>query len=168
MNDVFYLFCLATLLGLIIGYSGNIQTATKWIGKRLFLEPGLYLRGSLKGNIIQWQTFVTPPSQTALNISQIALCFGIIAFFWVVKWYFVVLALFLALFVSTISKPFFPKRLDWHLEQILLYISQREKASANRENEQLLALLRECRLIVSRLAKEAQQSGILILDKSLD
>lgn len=168
MNDIIFLFCLATLLGLIIGYSGNIQTATKWIGKRLFLEPGLFLRGSFKGNIIQWQTFVTPPSQTALNISQIALCCGIIAFFWVVKWYFVFLALILALIVSTISKPFFPKRLDWHLEQILLYISQREKASANRENEQLLALLRECRFIVSRLVKEAQQNGILILDKSLD
>lgn len=168
MRDIVYLFFLATLLGLIVGYSGNLQTATKWIGKRLFLDPRLYLRGTIKGNMIQWQTFVTPPTQTALNLSQIALTCGIIAFFWLVKWYIVVLALIFALGVSTASKALFPKRLDWHVDQILVFMTRREQVAAKGKNEELINLLRECRSVVAELAKEANRTGILILDKSLD
>lgn len=168
MNDLIFLFSLSLFLGMLIGYSGNFQTATKWVSKRLFLNPKLYLQGAIKGNPIQWQTFVTPPSQTALNLLQI-ICFGVIvAFFWVVKWYFVVLAFLLIVAISVAAKGIFPKRLDWYLEQILENLSKKEQKMAKKNKTEIQLLLGDSKNVVSTLLQEARESGLRILDKSLD
>jgi hypothetical protein len=168
MKDHFFLLALSLFLGALIGYSGNVQTATKWVGKKLFLDPKLYLSGSIKGNPIQWQTFVTPPSQTALNLLQIILFAGILAFFWAVKWYFVVMAFAVVLLTSVVAKYFFPKKLYWYLAQILDFLSKKEQTMAKRDKVDRKLLLGECRAVVTRLVEETRISGLLILDRSLD
>ena len=42
MNNLVWLFGIATINGLILGYAGNMQTTTKWLGKRLFLHKYLH------------------------------------------------------------------------------------------------------------------------------
>lgn len=168
MNDLTFLLALSLFLGVLIGYSGNIQTATKWVGKKLFLDPKLYLNGPIKGNPIQWQTFVTPPSQTALNLLQIILFAGIVAFFWTVKWYFVITAFALVLVTSAVAKKLFPKKLYWYLAQILNFLSKKEQMMAKRDKVDAKLLLGECRAVVTRLVEETRKSGLLILDRSLD
>lgn len=168
MNDLIFLLALSLFLGVLIGYSGNIQTATKWVGKKLFLDPKLYLNGAIKGSPIHWQTFVTPPSQTALNLLQIISFAGIVAFFWTVKWYFVIAAFALVLVTSVVAKSFFPKKLYWYVAQILISLSKKEQMMAKRNKVDAKLLLGECRAVVTRLGEETQKSGLLILDRSLD
>jgi hypothetical protein len=168
MNDLIFLLALSLFLGVLIGYSGNIQTATKWVGKKLFLDPKLYLNGPIKGNPIQWQTFVTPPSQTALNLLQIISFAGIVALFWAVKWYFVIMAFALVLVTSVVAKKFFPKKLYWYVAQILENLSKKEQMMAKEGKVDAKLLLGECRVVVTRLVEETRKTGLLILDKSLD
>lgn len=168
MNDLVSLFVLSFFMGALVAYTGNVQTATKWIGKRLCLDPDLYLDGAIKGSPIQWQTFVTPPTQTALNLLQIITFTAILAFVFVVKWYLILLSLLLALATSVITKSFFPKKLDWYLKQILVFLSKKEKKAEKNKNLDSQILFCKCKEAVLKLAQEAEQSGRNIIDKSLD
>jgi len=168
MNNLVWLFGIATINGLILGYAGNMQTTTKWLGKRLFLHKDLYLRGEIKGSPNQWQSYVTPPTQLMLNLSQMAL-FGItIMFLLETPWYYVALAILTTFIVAALAKSFFPKNLSWYLEEVGSFLERRrDKCLANKDQDRATLADDVCSY-VKELFQEATKSQTKILDRSLD
>jgi len=168
MNNLIWLFGIATLNGLILGYAGNMQTTTKWLGKRLFLHKDLYLRGEIKGSPNQWQSYVTPPTQLMLNLSQMTL-FGLSLLFLLrVPWYYVALAILTTFSIAGVSKIFLPKTLAWYLGEVGGFLKRRRDKYRAKKNEEMATLADNVHQHVNELLEEATKSQIKILDRSLD
>jgi hypothetical protein len=110
----------AVLIGVIHAYSGNILSTTLWAGRAIappdteaLMPTGL-------------QDAITPPWQTRLTLVWIIgyaalLIVGSLQF-----WYFGVLAVGLALFVSAVARALLPRRVDWYLRLLMNSLANRE------------------------------------------
>jgi hypothetical protein len=130
--DWFILALLTFLTGLVSAYTGRVQAATLWIGKKIAPSgiPGAPSNG--------FQDAITPKSQTLRNVLVPVLFLGLLVYGFLKAWYVGVSAVATALVVNAVASRALPNTADYWLMYVIRFLDNRE-ADYRRDNDHMRA-----------------------------
>jgi ABC-type multidrug transport system fused ATPase/permease subunit len=132
MLMIIVLFALIGLTAWLFAYTGKVQSATLWAGRRIG-EPEFETQNP-KG----FQDAITPKAQTTTNILVFILYFAILVMGSIIKWNAGTAGVVIAVFASVIMGRFLSNDLDRYLLGLTNNMARRE-ADYRKDNDTMRA-----------------------------